>query len=90
MHVLQTATFSKQIKKLHPNQKKDLDRALTEIITHPLIGAMKKGDLDGIHVYKFSMVKQLTLIAYQWCEDSNRLILLSLGSHENFYRDLKK
>ncbi len=90
MQILQTSTFSKQIKKLHSNQKKDLDIAITKIIHEPDIGNEKSGDLDQVRVYKFNMVKQLTLLAYEWYQDEDQLILLALGSHENFYRDLKK
>lgn len=90
MNVSQTPTFSKQSKKLHSNQRKDLDQAIQKIVKDPLIGEMKKGDLNGVSVYKFKMVNQLTLIAYEFDEDEPRLILLALGTHENFYRDLKK
>lgn len=92
MHVLQTPTFSKQVKKLHLNQKKELDQAIRIIITNPSVGIMKKGDLVGIQVYKFKMINQLTLLAYELNEDRGelQLILLALGSHENFYRDLKR
>lgn len=89
MHILQTATFSRQVKKLHANQKKDLDQAIKDIVRNPSIGEMKKGDLSGIQVYKFKMVKQLMLLAYEFCDDKVELILLALGTHENFYRDLK-
>ena len=47
-------------------------------------------DPSGIQVYKFKMVKQLTLLAYKFVEDEIQLVLLDLGSHENFYRDLKR
>jgi mRNA-degrading endonuclease YafQ of YafQ-DinJ toxin-antitoxin module len=90
MKILQTPTFAKQLKKLHGNQKKDLDNAIIAVVSNPTIGDLKKGDLNGVHVYKFNMVKQLTLLAYEYQEDEQELILLSLGSHENFYRDLKK
>jgi len=90
MKVLQTPTFAKQLKKLHANQKKDLDLAITTVMANPAIGNLKKGDLSEVQVYKFSMVKQLTPLAYEWQEYQQTLILLSLGSHENFYRDLKK
>jgi len=90
MQILTTPTFKKQVKKLHANQKKDLDLAITEVIANPKIGSLKKGDLEEVQVYKFNMVKQLTLLAYEWQEQEEQLILLSLGSHENFYRDLKK
>lgn len=89
MQIIKSATFSKQIKKLHTNQKKDLDLAVMQIMSNPQIGDLKKGDLSGVFVYKFSMVKQLTLLAYTWHELNDQLILISLGAHENFYRDLK-
>jgi mRNA-degrading endonuclease YafQ of YafQ-DinJ toxin-antitoxin module len=90
MEVLQTPTFIRQSKKLHKNQKKDLDNAIRAIIQDPLVGEMKKGDLSGVQVYKFRMVNQLTLLAYEVFEDKLELVLLALGTHENFYRDFKK
>lgn len=80
MKVLQTALFAKHIKKLHSNQKKDLDRAIFEIMSNPIGGEKKKGDLSGICVYKFNMVKQLVLLAYEYQECEQTLILLALGS----------
>ena len=80
----------RQIKKLHKNQKIELDEAIKAIIKDPSIGEMKKGDLNGVQVYKFKMVNQLTLLAYDFNAHKQQLILLALGSHENFYRDLKK
>lgn len=90
MNIVQTPTFKKQIKRLHKNQKLDLDNAIRKIINNPTIGEMKKGDLNDIFVYKFKMVRQLTLLAYNIAHEQSQLILLTLGSHENFYRDLKK
>lgn len=90
MNILQTPTFKKQIKKLHKNQKTDLDKAVKKISKNPSIGEIKRGDLSGIQVYKFKMVKQLTLLAYEFYEDKLELILLALGTHENFYRDIKR
>ncbi len=89
MNILQTPTFAKQIKKLHKNQKHDLDNAIKKIAQNPFIGIMKKGNLSGIRVYKFKMTKQLTLLAYGFYENKIQIIILAIGSHENFYRDLK-
>lgn len=50
----------------------------------------KKGDLSEVKVYKFKMVKQLILLAYKVNKNEFQIILLAIGSHENFYRDLKK
>ena len=90
MNVLQTASFKKTVKKLHKNQKKDLDEAIKTIMENPEIGDMKVGDLAGVCVYKFKMVKQLTLLAYTYEDQTITLTLLALGIHENFYRNLKK
>lgn len=89
MQVFQTPTFTKQTKKLHTNQKTELDCAIKKILADPSIGELKKGDLAGIQVFKFKMVGQLTLLAYRIEYDKLCLILLALGVHENFYRDLK-
>ena len=56
----------------------------------PLTGEQKKGYLLFLRVYKFKMVKQLTLLGYSYENDSDVLELIALGSHENFYRDVKK
>ena len=88
--VLQTSIFKKAVKKLHKNQKKDLDAAVRELIENPLLGEQKKGDLVFLRVYKFKMFNQLTLLGYSYEEGTVILELIALGVHENFYRDLKK
>ena len=47
------------------------------------------GDLAGIRIYKFRLSNQMYLLAYRVL-DTESLKLLTLGSHENFYRDLKR
>jgi mRNA-degrading endonuclease RelE of RelBE toxin-antitoxin system len=88
--VLQTTSFKKTVKKLNPNQKSDLDNAVREVISDPEIGERKKGDLAFLRVHKFKMVKQLTLLGYSYEDGSITLELIALGSHENFYRDVKR
>jgi addiction module RelE/StbE family toxin len=90
MQILQTNTFANAVKKLHKNQKKDLDKAINEIIDDYTIGEEKTGDLVGVRVYKFKMNKQLTLLAYTFEEKILILTLLALGSHQNFYTELKR
>jgi mRNA-degrading endonuclease YafQ of YafQ-DinJ toxin-antitoxin module len=87
--VLQAPSFKKATKKLHKNQKADLDQAIAFLIQQPLSGEQKKGDLAYLRVYKFKMVNQETLLGYSYEQNQLILELLSLGSHENFYRDLK-
>ncbi|MBW8068302.1 MAG: type II toxin-antitoxin system RelE/ParE family toxin [Ferrovum sp.] len=89
MKILVTATFDRVVKKMHRQQKVELDEAVRCIATDPLIGEAKVGDLLGIRVYKFRMVNQLTLLAYRIL-DEDSVKLLTVGSHENFYRDLRR
>jgi len=90
LQVLQAQPLSKMVKKPHANQKADLDVAVKAPLNDPLLGERKKGDLAFLRVYKFKMVKQLTLLGYSFEDNTLTLELMALGSHENFYRDLKK
>lgn len=88
MQVLQSAAFSRAYKKLHKNQKIVVDDAVKAIIQSPELGEPKRGDLAGVYVYKFKSNSPLMLLAYAY--DPETRMLLLLGSHENFYRDLKR
>jgi len=87
IQVHQSTLFRRAYKRLHPNEKADVDDAITEIIKDPTVGEPKKGDLAAVFVYKFKCNGQLTLLAYEY--DAVSRLLLLLGSHENFYRTLK-
>lgn len=89
MELKQTRTFQNKVKKLHKNQKEQLDQALKQIVKNPLLGELKKGDLEGVRVYKFKMVNQLTLVAYLFNAQEQSVTLLAIGTHENFYNNLK-
>ena len=90
IRVLQTPSFKKAVKKLHKNQKADLDTAVKELLENPLVGVQKKGDLSFMRVYKFRMIKQLTLLGYSYENGALVLELMTLASHENFYQNAKK
>ena len=89
LKVLTYSSFNKVIKKLHKNSKADLDKAIRHLLENPVIGELKKGDLAGVRVYKFKMAQQPTLLAYIYDEKEKSITLIALGSHENFYRNLK-
>ena len=89
MRILVTPTFERTVKKLHGQQKADLDAAVKAVAGDVSIGEAKAGDIVGISVYKFRMVNQLCLLAYRVL-DANSIKLLTVGPHENFYRDLKR
>lgn len=90
MNVFQTQHFRRQKKKLHPNQISALDVAVKKIAKNPEAGDQKKGDLSQIRVYKFKMAQQLCLLAYLYNERHDEITLIAVGTHENFYRDLKR
>jgi hypothetical protein len=89
MQILVTPSFERTIKKLHPNQKKSLDKAVKALASNPELGEPKVGDLDGIYVYKFKLIDKQWLLAYRVIS-TKKIKLLLLGPHENFYRELKK
>ena len=82
-----TPSFDRAVKKPHAQGKKKLDEAVHKIVAKPT-GAAKKGDLLGVSVYKFKINKQEVLLSYRF--DRDELLLIALGSHENFYRDMKR
>ena len=88
MKILLTPTFERALKRLHKSEKLDLDGAVRAIAQDPVMGEAKIGDLAGVRVYKFRMSNQLCLLSYR-SMDENTIKLLTFGSHENFYRDLK-
>jgi len=83
----QKPAFKRAYKKLHNNQREAVHEAIRVLVADPTLGEEKKGDLAGVFVYKFDCVNQQFLLAYLW--DKAKRVLLGLGPHENFYRDLK-
>ncbi len=88
IEVLQSSSFRRAYKRLDPNQKADVDEAVNTIVEDPTLGEAKKGDLSGVFVYKFQCVGRRFLLAYEY--DPQTRWLLLVGTHENFYRDLKR
>ncbi len=50
----------------------------------------KVGDLDGIYGHGFTYNKTAYRIAYLIDEKSQSILVVGLGSHENFWHDIKK
>ncbi|MDB5991863.1 MAG: addiction module toxin RelE [Herbaspirillum sp.] len=93
LKVMSTPSFNRVVKKLHERDKKVVDKAVGGIAVDPTIGEEKKGDLAGIFVHKFKVNKQEVLLAYRLQPNKfkpQELVLLSLGSHENFYSEMKR
>jgi len=85
MKILQSNLFIKTVKKLHKSEKELLDEAIKTLIAQPELG-----DLNGVRVYKFKVNINQMLLAYRYQKETLVLMLLAYGTHENFYRDLKK
>lgn len=88
LKIITTPIFAKVVKKLHDKDKKTVDDAVREILAKPTIGEAKKGDLLSVSVYKFRINKQEILLSYR--VGPEELLLIALGTHENFYRDMKR
>lgn len=88
IQVLMTPTFRKVFKKMHKNKQNEVKNEIKKIVNDPEIGEEKKGDLSRVFVHKFKIDQQLILLAYQF--DPETRILLMLGSHQNFYKNLKR
>lgn len=87
MKIYQSRLFEKKVKKMSKAEKDALDREVRNIAENPNIGEEKKGDLKGVFVHKFKVKTDLYLLAYR--KAGKDLELVMIGSHENYYRDLK-
>ena len=86
MKVFQSSSFGRKVKKLKYEEKRELDDAMKAIINNPLIGTEKKGDLKGVFVYKFKLIKTEYLLSYRIVGENIKLI--TIGPHD-YYMDLK-
>ncbi|MDA8079552.1 MAG: type II toxin-antitoxin system RelE/ParE family toxin [Nitrospiraceae bacterium] len=87
MKIYQSRTFENKVKKLPKQEKEILDAEIKKIAGNPLIGEEKKGDLRGVHVYKFKIKSIQYLLSYRMIKADLELIMI--GPHENYYRALK-
>jgi len=87
MKIYQSALFARKVKKFTPNEKSGLDNVIKNIIDGGSAGDEKKGDLKGVFVIKFKIGTALYLLSYRIVSDGIEHI--TVGSHENYYRDLK-
>lgn len=87
--IKQSNSFKKAVKKLPKQYKKILDDEVRKLANNQGTGELKKGDLDFLRVHKFKFSNQEILLGYLYEEEEVVLTLLKLGTHENFYRDIK-
>ena len=87
MKIIQSPLFERKTKKFKKNQKLALDEQVRSIMKKPGIGQEKKGDLQGVYVHKFKIHTIEYLLSYRF--QGEDLELITIGPHENYYRDLK-
>ena len=88
--VLQAPRFAKAKRRLPAQAQLAVDEAVLRVVTDPLAGEAKAGALKGVRVVKFRVGALDLLLAYQFDAGRDRLDVLDVGPHENFYRDLQK
>jgi len=87
MKIYQSGSFERKVKRFNKNEKSSLDNEIKQIVQDPSVGIEKKGDLKGVFVHKFKIKTALYLLSYRLVHDGIELI--TIGSHENYYRNLK-
>jgi len=79
--------FKKFVKKQNRPFQLVIEDEVETIFRGEVADELKKGDLTGFQVHKFKFKGQKYLIAYQI--QGTDIIFYMIGTHENFYRDLK-
>jgi len=85
--IYQSRSFEKKVKRYNKQEKTRLDNEIRKIIRNPSTGTQKKGELKGVFIHKFKIKAALYLLSYRMVTDGLELIII--GTHENYYRDLK-
>ena len=100
MHRNYKSPFKQFVKMAHRPLQLAIEDEVDRVCLNPAIGEPKKGDLAGILVHKFKFNRQEYLIAYQPPADDSSgnvspvdflvINFYKVGSHENFYEELKR
>jgi mRNA-degrading endonuclease RelE of RelBE toxin-antitoxin system len=88
MEILYKSPFKKFVKKQSRAFQLAIEDAVEGVRNTPDMGELKKGDLSELRVHKFKFQRQEYLIAYK--TESNTIVFYMIGTHENFYRELKQ
>lgn len=94
--------FQQFVKKQHKPVKAAIEDAVEEVLANPAAGEFKRGDLQGVQVFKFKFQRIEYLIAYQVpaidltagaAPQEIEFITIEfykVNLHENFYEELKR
>ena len=87
MKILQSRSFKRKIKKFTKREKNKLDEQIRKIMDNPFIASEKKGDFRGVYEHKFKLQTVQYLMAYRFVGEDLELVMI--GTHKNYYRNLK-
>lgn len=79
----------KEIKRLDKSLLNSLIVILEDIAEHPKNGEPLRGDLSHLRKWSFNHLGIEYRIAYQINDDRIEVLVLKVGTRENFYADLK-
>jgi mRNA-degrading endonuclease RelE of RelBE toxin-antitoxin system len=82
--------YNKQRRRLAKGVAAQLDAVQAAILQDPHRGERKKEQLRDVWVEKFKADKDQWLVAYEIDPKAQTVTFLSIGQHENFYRDLTR
>lgn len=88
MNAFYKPPFRKFVKKQDRAFQLIIEDEVEKISRDFTIGEEKSGDLSGFRVHKFKFRNEQYLIAYK--SQVNDIIFYMIGTHENFYRDIKR
>lgn len=80
---------SRQLKKFDKPIRVKLINELEKIAENPYIGELLKGDLATIYSYHLKITGTEYRVAYQIKEKEIVVVIMQIGTRENFYEKLK-
>jgi mRNA-degrading endonuclease RelE of RelBE toxin-antitoxin system len=81
----------KFVKKIKDDKLKQIIKEkLLAIKNNPYIGEAKKGDLSGLYCLDAFYNKTNYEIAYRIYEGLKKVVIIMIGTRENFYKELKR
>jgi len=87
--------FAQFVKKASKPLQLTIEIKVVEVCSNPMLGQQKQEDLRGVFVYKFRFNTPEYLMAYKFDHLAGKaeitwIEFCQIGSHENFYTQLKK
>lgn len=76
--------------KLHMQQLTKYLKRRNKGVSNPHIGKLKKGDLSTIYGFDLFYHKINYEISYQIYSEKELIVIILIGTRENFYQELKK